>query len=45
MNCRICKREMSISEGLAEIDGKRCHVSCKKQVEKEWRAKKGLDSF
>jgi len=34
---------MGISEGLAEIDGKRCHVSCKEQVEKEWRKKKGLD--
>ncbi len=36
---------MSISDGLAEIDGKRCHESCKQQMYKQWKKDKGLDSF
>jgi hypothetical protein len=36
---------MSISEGLAEIDGKRCHESCKQEMEKKWRKDQGLDRF
>jgi len=34
---------MGISQGLAEIDGKRCHESCKDQRESQWRKAKGLD--
>jgi len=36
---------MSIFEGLAEIDGKRCHESCKKDWDGRWRKAKGLDHF
>jgi hypothetical protein len=36
---------MSISEGLAEIDGKRCHESCKNDWDERWRKVKGLDRF
>ncbi len=36
---------MSLSEGLAEMDGKRCHKSCKDQKEKQWRKAEGLDRF
>jgi len=36
---------MSLSEGLTEIDGKRCHVDCKEQVKKQWRKIEGLDRF
>jgi len=36
---------MSIFDGLTEIDGKRCHVDCKVQVEKQWRKINGLENF
>jgi len=36
---------MSLSERVVEMDGKRCHVSCKEQVKKDWRKKKGLDRY
>ncbi len=36
---------MSIFEVITEIDGKKCHVNCKEQWEKQWRKKKGLDRF
>ncbi len=36
---------MSISEMLTEIDGQRCHESCKDDWEKQWRKTKGLDDF
>jgi hypothetical protein len=35
---------MSIFDGLTEIDGKRCHIVCKKQWEKQWRKIKHLPS-
>ncbi|WP_299291130.1 hypothetical protein [Nitrosopumilus sp.] len=34
---------MSISDGMSEFEGKRCHKSCKESFEKEWRKTKGLD--
>jgi len=37
MICCICKKEMSLSEGLTEMDKKRCHISCKENYDKEWR--------
>ncbi len=45
MICSICKKEMSISEVLVEIDGKRCHKSCKTQREKQWRKERGLSKY
>ena len=43
MNCSICDKEMSISDGLTEFNGKRCHVDCKKQMNDQWRKIQGLD--
>jgi len=43
--CSICKKEMSFSEGVVEIDGKRCHESCKQQMYKQWKKGQGLDHF
>lgn len=43
MKCSVCQKEMNISEGLTEFNGKRCHIECKKQYEKDWREEKGLD--
>ncbi|EIJ66437.1 hypothetical protein BD31_I0967 [Candidatus Nitrosopumilus salaria BD31] len=34
---------MVISEGLTEMDGKRCHISCKGDYEKRWRDVKRLN--
>jgi len=34
---------MSISEGMTEIDGKRCHELCKNNWNAQWRKAKGLD--
>ena len=36
---------MSISQGLTEKDGKRCHVSCKNEWENEWRKIKHIDDI
>ncbi len=36
---------MSISQGLTEKDGKKCHESCKDQMEAQWRKAQGLDRF
>lgn len=43
MICAICKKEVNISEGLTEINGKKYHISCKEQYDEEWRKKQGLD--
>lgn len=43
MNCSICDKIMAISEGLTEMDGKRCHVSCKGRYEEQHRKSQGLD--
>jgi hypothetical protein len=43
MICAICKKEMNISEGLTEMSGKKCHISCKEQHYEEWRKKQGLN--
>ncbi|MCV0431533.1 hypothetical protein [Nitrosopumilus sp.] len=43
MKCCICQKDMNISEGITELEGKKCHVSCKKQNEIEWRKTKGLE--
>jgi len=34
---------MSLSEGVTEIEGKRCHIFCKKEMERKWRKDKGLE--
>lgn len=43
MKCSICSNPMVISEGLTEMSGKRCHISCKEQYNTEWRDQQGLD--
>ena len=43
MICSICKKEMSISEGLTEMDSKKCHVSCKEKWKQRWRQSKNID--
>jgi len=43
MICVICKKDANISEGLTEIEGKKCHISCKEQYHEELRKKQGLD--
>jgi len=43
MKCSICMNPMDISEGLSEMSGKRCHISCKERYTTEWREPQGLD--
>ena len=43
MICNICRKEATISEGLTEMKGKKCHISCKEQFDEEWRKKQGFD--
>jgi hypothetical protein len=43
MKCNLCNKEMSISEGIIESKGNRCHIACKKQYNIELRKVKGLD--
>ena len=43
MICAICKKEANISEGLTEMNAKKCHISCKEQYYEESRKKQGLD--
>jgi len=34
-----------ISDGLIEMNGKRCHESCKDEWDIKWRKAKNLDRF
>jgi len=43
--CPFCDIELSISQGLTETDGKRCHVDCKENWKKQWRKIKDLDDI
>jgi hypothetical protein len=43
MKCNVCKKKMSIFEGLTEMNGKRCHISCKEQHKIEWEKQQGFD--
>jgi len=36
---------MSFSEGIVEMNGKRCHVFCKKEMEEKLRKDKGLKDY
>lgn len=43
MLCTVCEREAKIVEGLTLMYGRRCHITCKEHVEKQWRKMEGLD--
>jgi hypothetical protein len=43
MKCSICRKIMDIFEGLTEMSGKKCHISCKEQYDIEWKKQQGLD--
>lgn len=42
MICGICKNTLLISEGIAEINHKKYHITCKSDFEKNWRKEQGL---
>jgi len=42
MICGICKKTLLISEGIAEMNSKKYHMSCKLDFEKDWRKQHGL---
>ena len=43
MNCSVCDKVMAILEGIIEMNGKRCHVSCKARYDEQHRKNQGLD--
>jgi len=43
--CPLCDLEMSISQRLTEMDGKRCHIDCKDKREKQWKEGKGIKDW
>jgi len=42
-HCNLCGKKMSLFARLSESDGKKCHMSCKEHMERQWKKIKDLD--
>jgi len=42
-HCSLCGKQMSMFGRFSESDGKKCHMSCKEHMERQWKKIKDPD--